>query len=153
MDYKPPFTISDITVTFVAEIMEKITKIALSEVQGINPRLRRDNRIKTIHASLAIENNSLSLEQVTAIINGKRILGPGQDIKEVQNAYEAYEMLLELDPYNHIKLFQDLYDIMEICNNWVYLRDVILGVVEWNKLESTDYEFIYENLKDFKLNE
>lgn len=59
---------------------------------------------------------------------------------------------IELDPYNNIKLFQDLYDIMEICNNWVYLRDVILGVVEWNKLESTDYEFVYENLKDFNTN-
>ena len=53
-------------------------------------KLRRENRIKTIHSSLAIEHNSLSLEQVTAVINGKRILGAPQEIKEVQNAYEAY---------------------------------------------------------------
>ncbi len=99
MKYKPPFTISNRIVTLVAEIMELVTRITMKEVEGINPRLRRDNRIKTIQASLAIENNSLSLEQVTAIINGKRILGPGQDIREVQNAYEAYERLLELDPY------------------------------------------------------
>jgi Fic family protein len=100
MDYKPPFTISEKTVTLVANIMELVTKITLREVDGINPKLRRNNRIKTIQASLAIENNTLSLEQVTAIINGKRILGPGQDIREVQNAYEAYEKLLELEPYS-----------------------------------------------------
>lgn len=99
MKYKPPFTISEKIVNLVADIMELVTRITLKEIEGINPRLRRDNRIKTIQASLAIENNSLSLEQVTAIINGKRILGPGQDIREVQNAYEAYERLLELDPY------------------------------------------------------
>jgi Fic family protein len=100
MDYKPPFTISDKTVNLVAAIMELITRITLKEVDGINPKLRRNNRLKTIQASLAIENNSLSLEQVTAIINGKRVLGPGQDIREVQNAYEAYEKLLDLDPYD-----------------------------------------------------
>lgn len=99
MTYSPPYTITEKTVILIAEIMELITKMATSESTEINPKLRRDNRIKTIQASLAIENNSLSLEQVTAIINGKRILGPGQEIKEVQNAYEAYELLLTLDPY------------------------------------------------------
>ncbi|SHI33375.1 Fic family protein [Dethiosulfatibacter aminovorans DSM 17477] len=100
MAYKPPFTISEKTVNLVADIMELITRIILKEVDVINPKLRRNNRIKTIQASLAIENNSLSLEQVTAIINGKRVLGPGQDIREVQNAYEAYEKLLDLNPYH-----------------------------------------------------
>jgi len=100
MDYKPPFTLNEKIVNLVADIMELVTKMTLSEVEGINPRIRRDNRIKTIQASLAIENNSLSLDQVTAIINGKRILGPGQDINEVKNAYEAYELLLNLQPYS-----------------------------------------------------
>ena len=99
MSYKPPFSITDKTVTLIADIMELVTRIIMSERNEINPRLRRDNRIKTIQASLAIENNSLSIDQVTAIVNGRRVLGPGQDIKEVQNAYEAYEKLLELDPY------------------------------------------------------
>ncbi len=100
MSYKPPFTINERVVGLVANIMENVTKITLREIEGINPKLRRDNRIKTIQASLAIENNSLSLEQVTAIVNGKRILGPGQDIKEAKNAFEAYEMLLEINPYS-----------------------------------------------------
>lgn len=65
-----------------------------------NPRLRRDNRIRTIHASLAIENNPLSLYQVTDIINGKRILGAPDEIFEVKNASEAYNKLLELNPYS-----------------------------------------------------
>lgn len=56
--------------------------------------------MKTIHASLAIENNSLSLEQVTDIINGKRILGAPDEICEVKNAFEVYEHLLEMNPYS-----------------------------------------------------
>ena len=64
----------------------------------ISPHLRRENRIRTIHSSLAIEHNSLSLEQVTAILDGKRVLGNPNEIKEVQNAYEAYELMLRLNP-------------------------------------------------------
>jgi len=106
MNYKPPFTISEKIVNLISDIMELITRITLSEVEGVNPKLRRENRIKTIHASLAIENNTLSLEQVTAIIDGKKILGPGQDIKEVKNAYEAYEFLLDFEPYNVTSLLK-----------------------------------------------
>ncbi|MDO4403582.1 MAG: Fic family protein [Atopobiaceae bacterium] len=62
--------------------------------------MRRENRIRSIHSSLAIENNSLSLDEVTAVINGKRVLAPPKDIREVQNAYDAYEALVELDPFS-----------------------------------------------------
>jgi len=65
-----------------------------------NPQLRRDNQIRSIHSSLAIENNSLSLEQVTDVINGKRILGAPNEIREVKNAYEVYNLLLTYDPCN-----------------------------------------------------
>ena len=65
-----------------------------------NPILRRSNRIRSIHGSLAIEQNTLSLEQVTAILNGKHVLAPPKDIAEVKNAYEIYERLDELDPYS-----------------------------------------------------
>lgn len=106
MSYKPPFTISEKTLNLVAGIMEIVTKLTMIEVEGINPKLRRNNRIKTIQASLAIENNSLTLDQVTAILNGKRILGPGQDIKEVENAYEAYDILLDLNPYDVTSLLK-----------------------------------------------
>lgn len=96
--YKPPFHITDKITSLVVEISEQVGRINVLHEGTINPRLRRDNRIQTIHSSLAIEHNSLSLEQVTAILDGKRVLGNPNEIKEVQNAYEAYELMLHLDP-------------------------------------------------------
>ncbi len=98
--YIPPYTITDKTVNLISVITEIITKITLNDNMSNNPRLRWDNRIRTIHASLAIENNSLSLDQVTDIINGIRILGSPDEICEVRNAFEAYNKLLELNPYS-----------------------------------------------------
>lgn len=98
--YIPPYTITDKTVNLISSITEIITKISINDHMSHNPRLRRDNRIRTIHASLAIENNSLSLDQVTDIINGKRILGAPDEICEVKNAFEAYNKLLEMNPYS-----------------------------------------------------
>ena len=90
---------------------DKITNlaVAISELLGqikvlskgsLTPHLRKENRIKTIHSSLSIESNSLSLEQVTAIFEGKRIWGHPVEIREVKNAFAAYEMMLTLDPYS-----------------------------------------------------
>lgn len=98
--YVPPYTITDKMVNLISAITEIITQITINDNMSNNPRLRRDNRIRTIHASLAIENNSLSLDQVTDIINGKRILGAPDEICEVKNAFEAYSKLLEMNPYS-----------------------------------------------------
>lgn len=98
--YIPPYTITNRTVNLISYITEIITKITINDQMSSNPRLRRDNRIRTIHASLAIENNSLSLDQMTDIINGKRVLGAPDEICEVKNAFEAYNRLLDLDPYS-----------------------------------------------------
>lgn len=119
MSYTPPFTITENVINLVAEIMETVTKLTLMNVEDINPKLRRNNRIKTIQASLAIENNSLSIDQVTAILNGKRILGPGQDIREVQNAYEAYELLLDYNPYDIASLLKAHKILMDDLTNEV----------------------------------
>lgn len=97
-EYKPPFHMTDKITNLVAEISEQIGRITVLSHGNLNPRLRKENRIRTIHSSLAIEHNSLSLEQVTAILNGQRILGDPNEIREVQNAYETYEMLLTLNP-------------------------------------------------------
>ena len=97
-EYKPPFHMTDRITNLVAEISEQVGRITVLSHGGLNPHLRRENRIRTIHSSLAIEHNSLSLEQVTAILDGRRILGNPNEIKEVQNAYEAYEIMLNLDP-------------------------------------------------------
>ncbi len=97
-EYKPPFHMTDKMTLLIAEIGEQVGRITVLQERTINPHLRKENRIRTIHSSLAIERNSLSLEQVTAIIDGKRVLGSPNEIKEVQNAYEAYELMLSLDP-------------------------------------------------------
>ena len=96
--YKPPFSITDRITNLISEISEQIGMINVLHGANVNPHLRKENRIRTIHSSLAIENNSLSLEQVTAIIEGKRILGNPNEIREVKNAYAAYELMLTLDP-------------------------------------------------------
>lgn len=97
---KPPFEITYEIINYVAEISELVGKISVNSEFSTNPVLRRSNRIRTIQGSLAIEQNSLSLEQVTAVLNGKYVLAPPKDIAEVKNAYEIYERLNELDPYS-----------------------------------------------------
>ncbi len=97
-NYKPPFHMTDKMTTLIAEISEQVGKITVLQERTIAPNLRRENRIRTIHSSLAIEHNSLSLDQVTAILEGKRVLGNPNEIKEVKNAYEAYELMLRLNP-------------------------------------------------------
>ncbi len=101
-EYKPPFHMTDRIIKFVAAICEQVGRIAVLSHGKINPHLRKENRIRTIHSSLAIEQNSLSLEQVTAILDGKRVLGNPNEIREVKNAYDTYELLLSLDP-NSVK--------------------------------------------------
>lgn len=98
-NYQPPFTMNEEITNLIVEIGEYVGKITTYDAMRPNPILRRENRIKTIHSSLAIEQNTLTLDQVTDVINGKRILGPPQDIREVKNAYEAYERVSSLDPY------------------------------------------------------
>ncbi len=100
----PLYTITDKIVNLTAEISELVGVITVKNNINANPKLRRDNRIRTIHATLAIENNSLSLEQVTDVIDGKRVLGKPYEIQEVKNAYKAYERLLQYNPYSALDL-------------------------------------------------
>ena len=99
-NYIPPFTMTEEITNLVIEIAELTGAMTVSEQLSKNPKLRRDNRIKSIHSSLAIEQNTLTEEQVSDVIDGKRVLGPPQDIREVQNAYEAYEIMTKLNPYS-----------------------------------------------------
>ena len=95
MKYQPPYTINPTILNLVAEIGETIGRYTVLAEQNLTPRLRRKNRIRTIQASLAIENNTLTLEQVTAVIEGKRILGDPREIQEVRNAFATYEAMEE----------------------------------------------------------
>jgi Fic family protein len=101
--YQPPFQITPTILSLVAEISEQLGRWSanLGEGdEGLSPQLRRGNRIRTIQASLAIEHNSLTLEQVTAVLDGKRVLGLPREIQEVRNAFAAYEQLPQWQPIN-----------------------------------------------------
>lgn len=100
MSYAPPYSITDKSLAAVAGISRLLGEFSAKERLSQNPRLRRINRIKSIHSSLAIENNTLSLDEITAVLDGKRVLAPPKDIHEAKNAYDAYEHLSELDPYS-----------------------------------------------------
>lgn len=98
--YMPPFAMTEEITNLVIEIGEQVGAVETYDTLQANPRLRRESRIKSIHSSLAIEQNTLTLHQVTDVIDGKTVLGPPQDIREVKNAYEAYERVSALDPYS-----------------------------------------------------
>lgn len=105
--YTPPFTVTDEILSLVSEISEAIGSLNILMGDNIpHPMLRKQNRIKTIQSSLAIENNSLSLEQVTAIVEGKRVFGPPNEIQEVKGAINAYDILLQVNPYKEKDLLK-----------------------------------------------
>ena len=110
-NYIPPFEINNNMLSLVSDIMEKIGRLDNSLSLDKNPRLRKQNRINSIHSSLAIENNNLSYEQVVDVINDKLVMGPQKEIQEVKNAYNAYEMLTELNPYSLDDL-KKVHDVM-----------------------------------------
>ena len=91
--YAPPYAMTAEIVRMVAEICEIVGRFTVAADVMITPRLRRENRIRSIQGSLAIEQNSLSLDQVTAVIRGRRVLGSPREIREVRNAFAAYETL------------------------------------------------------------
>ncbi len=97
---KPPFAITNSILDKIAQIGELVGQVNAVAGLTTNPMLRRTNRIRTIYSSLAIEQNTLSLEQVTAVLSGKRVIAPPKDIAEVKNAYEIYEMMDSLNPYS-----------------------------------------------------
>ena len=109
--YKPPFNITNEILAYVSSISEKIGKISAINNLETKPHLRRNNRIKSIHSSLKIEANSLSLGQVRDVINGKLVLGEQKEIQEVKNAYAAYEKMSDIDPYS-IKKLKEFHGIM-----------------------------------------
>ena len=105
--YIPPFNITEKILHQISEISEQVGSLNSRIGNDVpSPMLRKENRIKTIQSSLAIENNSLSIDQVTAILEGKRVMGAPNEIQEVKNAIDAYELLLELDPFKEKDLLR-----------------------------------------------
>lgn len=109
--YIPPFTITNKMLSYVSSISEKIGEINFMHGLEIKPHLRRNNKIKSIYASLKIEANSLTLGQVRDVINNHVVFGEQREIQEVKNAYAAYEKLSEINPYS-VKHLKDYHKIM-----------------------------------------
>lgn len=133
--YNPPFEITSKIIELISNISEKIGEINSLQDSPHQVQLRKENRIKTIHSSLAIENNSLSLKQITAIIDGKRVLGNPNEIQEVKNSIQAYDLLLSLKPYNEKDLLKAhklmMRDLVE--NNGKYRTDGV-GIFDGEKV-------------------
>ena len=110
--YNPSYSITEDMLNLVASISEKIGKIDVYHNFDAKPHLRRNNRIKSIHSSLKIEANSLSMGEVKDVIDGRIVLGPEREIQEVKNAYDAYDMIKNVDSYS-LKDIKKIHCVME----------------------------------------
>lgn len=133
--YKPSFTISNPVLSRAISIAEKLGKIETYHSLRRMPILRRNNRIRSIHSSLAIEANSLSLDEVRDVISGKIVIGPQKEIQEVKNAYQAYELIKEFNPYRIDDLLKAhaILTNLTIEDNGKY-RNHAEGVFDGNKV-------------------
>lgn len=128
---KYPFQITDKILNEVAEISQLAGIVSVNSKLSNNPTLRRTNRISTIYSSLAIEQNTLTFDQVTAVISGKRVIAPPKDIAEVKNAYEIYEHLSELNPYSvEALLFAHSIMMRDLVSESGVFRTKPVGVVD-----------------------
>lgn len=98
MKYQPPYTITSKIIHLIAQISENIGRLTVLEEIQDSLKLRKANRIRTIQGSLAIEGNTLSTEQITAILNGKTVIAPPKEVQEVRNAIKAYEAFQQWQP-------------------------------------------------------
>lgn len=135
MLYQPPFTLNSQILDLVADIAQKVGRVDAYGQISRSLQLRKENRIRTIHSSLAIENNTLSLEQVTAVIEGKHVIAPPKDLLEVQNAIKVYE---NIDSFNPLSVDDLLCAHKELMGGLVpeagRLRSGNVGVFAGKKL-------------------
>ena len=132
---KPPYTINTTILRLITSISEKIGEVNANLMNRPSPQLRKQNKIRTIHSSLKIEGNTLTEEQVTALIENKRVIGPKKDVLEVINAIKVYDRLIEYNPFSlesfllaHKLLMQNL-----IKNPGEY-RDQSVGIFDGSKV-------------------
>jgi len=132
MSYKPPFTISSEILNLVASISEQVGMLSASSLNA-SPQLRKQNRIKTITATLAIEGNTLTEDQVTAIVEGQRVLGTARELAEVKGAIKAYECLSTFQP-NSIEDLLSAHGMMmsDILINAGKFRQKAVGIHKGN---------------------
>ena len=131
----PPYKITNKTINLVAGITEELGKIEGNKLVSPGPKLRKQNRIKTIQATLAIEGNTLSIDQITAVVEGKKVFGPKKEIIEVQNAIGLYDELHLYKPYSVKDFLRAHKNLMTklVESNGVF-RDTNVGVLKGSKV-------------------
>lgn len=148
--YTPPYQLTDAILALSTEIAAKVKEISIRSTLSTQPHLHRANRIRSVHSSLAIEHNSLTLGQVTALLNGKRVLAPAQEILEVQNAFRAYDLLPSLDPYDPDDLLKVHRVMMEgLVAEAGTFRNQGVGVYAGNRLihSGTPAQYVPETMQ------
>lgn len=156
---KPPYDITSEILKYITTISEKIGEINAKYIVKSNPTLRKQNQIKTIHSSLKIEGNSLTEQQITAIIENKRVIGPEKDIIEVLNALEVYKVINKFKPYNEkdfLKAHQML--LQKLIEKPGEYRKQGVGIVKGNLVEHIappfeNVPFLMKNLFEYLRNE
>ncbi|CAM4313675.1 Fic family protein [Gillisia hiemivivida] len=142
---KPPYDITPDILRLITSISEKVGAINANYLNKPSPKLRKENRIKTIHSSLKIEGNTLTEEQITALIENKRIIGPKKDVKEVLNAIKIYDHLKNYKPFNEKSFLECHKHLMEnlIEDAGKYRRQGV-GIMKGSQVEH--YAPPYENV-------
>ena len=130
---EPPYTITIKAADYLAKIVESVTRLEFGTGFKRDMKLHRKNRVRSVHSSLAIEGNTLTLGEVTAVIEGKRIAGKQAEVKEVKNAYEAYDKIMTFDPYA-IKDFLKAHKLMtqDLLSESGRFRSGDVGVFDGN---------------------
>ena len=132
---KPPYNLTSKILKLVSDVSHKIGEVNASFLTKQSPELRKRNRIRTIQASLAVEGNTLSIDQITAILENKRVLGPAKDIKEVSNAIEVYKQLNKFNPFNE-KAFLSAHKILMqgLIKNAGQYRNSGVGIMKGSQI-------------------
>ena len=133
---KPPYEITPKILKLITSISEKIGEVKANFLNKPSPKLRKQNRIKTIHSSLKIEGNTLTEEQITALLENKRVIGPKKDVAEVLNAIEIYEHLEQYNPTNEESFWKAHQNLMKgLINDAGKYRRQSVGIVKGSKVE------------------
>jgi Fic family protein len=133
---KPPYEITSKILRLITSISEKIGEVNANLLNRPSPQLRKQNRIKTIYSSLKIEGNTLTEEQITALVENKRVIGPKNDIVEVLNAIKIYENLEEYNPLKEKSFLKAHHNLMEgLIENSGKYRKQSVGIVKGSKVE------------------
>jgi len=133
---RPPYEITPSILKLIISISEKIGEVNANLLNKPSPKLRKQNRIKTIHSTLKIEGNTLTQEQITALLENKRVIGPKKDVLEVLNAIKIYENLEEYNPSNEKSFLKAHQKVMEgLIENSGKYRNQSVGIVKGSKIE------------------